>query len=651
MCPVAWSAFGQQMIDFIQVNKRFGAQEVLRGVTFRINAGERIGVVGPNGAGKSTIFNLIDGEAEADGGDVVLPKHARIGHLHQQLNPHAVDQSLLDYTEDSIPELKTIPEQIHELESQIEGMTPDEKERTLHRIGELQHTFEHLGGYDMRSRAEAALGGLGFHAEEFSRPFASFSGGWQMRAELARTLIANPDVLMLDEPSNYLDLPAVEWLQKFLRAYEGTMLLISHDRYLLRSLATVTLEIAAGEVTRYQGGYDYYQRERVARMEHQLAARRNQDRERERIENFIRRFRAKNTKASQVQSRIKQLEKMETVEAPVTAPMLSKIRLADPPHSGHEIIRLEQAGFTYDRERWIFKGLDLNINRGEKVALVGYNGMGKTTLLRTLAGGLEPVEGRRVLGHKVVVGYQSQEFAETMPPDKSVYHIVKEANPAASESQVRNLLGGFGFSGENVDKKCEVLSGGEKIRLAFARLFIDPPNFLLLDEPTTHLDINGREALESALKEYKGALCLVSHDVTFVRNIAEHIVAIDDSGVSRYPGGYDYYLEKQEEQSARRMGQGDVGGTAASSSTPVKPAAKGKDARKARAQQREAEKSLRKIEEHIEKLTEEQAALTDEMMTRRDADFSAINARLGEIQRNIQELEAEWERTADEVAS
>jgi ATP-binding cassette subfamily F protein 3 len=637
------------MIDFIQVSKRFAAQEVLRNVTFRINAGERIGIVGPNGAGKSTIFNLLCGEAEVDEGDIALPKHVRIGHLHQQLNPHAVDRSLLSYTEDSIPELKSIPRRIHEMEERMSALPPAERERVLRQIGELQHEFEHLGGYDMRSRAEAALGGLGFREEEFDRPFSSFSGGWQMRAELARTLIANPDLLMLDEPSNYLDLPAVEWLQKFLRAYEGTMLLISHDRYLLRSLANVTFEIAGGQVTRYQGGYDYYVTERVTRLEHQLAAKRNQDRERERIESFVRRFRAKSTKASQVQSRIKQLEKMETIEAPAAAPVLSRIRLADPPHSGHEIVRLEEAGVSYDQQRWIFKGLNLNINRGEKVALVGYNGMGKTTLLRTLAGQMEPGAGRRILGHKVVVGYQSQDFAETMPPEQSVYHIVRNGNPGASEQQVRSLLGGFGFSGDAVEKKCEILSGGEKIRLAFARLFINPPNFLLLDEPTTHLDIQGREALESALKEYKGALCVVSHDVTFVRSIAEQIIAINGAGVTRYPGSYDYYLEKQEERGAGRMEQGTKAAApgASSSAATASVAARGKDARKARATQREAEKALKKIEAKIEKLTEEQSALTEEMMSKRDADFASINTRLAFIQKEIGNLEAEWESTAE----
>ncbi|WP_168433249.1 ABC-F family ATP-binding cassette domain-containing protein [Pontiella sulfatireligans] len=635
------------MIDFIQVSKQFGAQDVLKSVTFRINAGERIGIVGPNGAGKSTIFGLIGHDIEADKGDVVLPKHCRIGYLHQQLNPHAVSQNLLEYTEDSISELKTIPEKIHALEEKMGRFEPAEKERALKQIGTLQHEYEHLGGYEMRSRAEAALCGLGFKVEEFDKPFTSFSGGWQMRAELARTLIANPDLLMLDEPSNYLDLPAVEWLQKFLRAYEGTMLLISHDRYLLRSLVTITIEIAGGNTTRYQGGYDYYLKEREDRIYHQLAAKKNQDREREQIESFIRRFRAKSTKAAQVQSRIKQLEKMKIIDAPAAVANLSKIRLAAPPHSGHEIIRLEQAGLTYDSNRWIFQGLDLQINRGEKVALVGYNGMGKTTLLRSLAGALALSSGKRVLGHKVVVGYQSQDFAETMSPESSVFHIVKSGNAAASDSDVRKLLGGFGFSGDSVDKKCEILSGGEKIRLAFARLFIDPPNLLLLDEPTTHLDVNGREALESALKDYKGALCVVSHDVTFVRNIAEHIIAIDQTGVSRFPGGYDYYLEKMEGRNLKPE-------TGKPQATPVQdpgqPAAKGKDGRKARAEQREAEKALKKIENKIERLTEEQVALTNEMMTKRDADFASINTRLAKIQSEIHALEAAWETTAEAIS-
>jgi len=629
------------MIDFIQVTKQFGAQVVLDKATFRVNAGEHIGIVGPNGAGKSTVFGLLAGDVEPDQGDVVLPKNIRLGYLHQQLNPHAVDKTLLDYTEDAIADLKTIPARIHELEERLEMLQSVDRERILRQIGDLQHRFEHLGGYDMRARAEAALCGLGFHVDEFEKPFASFSGGWQMRAELARTLIANPDLLMLDEPSNYLDLPAVEWLQKFLRGFEGTMLLISHDRYLLRSLTSITLEIAGGNATRYAGGYDYYLKERKERIRHQLAAKKNQDREREQIESFIRRFRAKSTKAAQVQSRIKQLEKMERIAAPAMVSNRSLIRIGEPPHCGHEVIRLEQGGVTYDGSRWIFRALDLSIHRGEKVALVGYNGMGKTTLLRTLAGALQLSEGKRVVGHHVVVGYQSQDFAETMPPEKTVFHIVKDQRPSATEGDVRKLLGGFGFSGDHIHKTCGVLSGGEKIRLAFARLFINPPNFLLLDEPTTHLDVDGREALETALKNYKGALCVVSHDVTFIRNIAEQIVAINEEGVLRFPGDYDYYLEKTE---------GLPVATPVEKEEPKKSdVPKGKEARKARAQQREAEKALRKVEQQIDRLTEEQTELTNEMMSRRDADFAGINSRLSTIQKQIKKLENQWEELAESI--
>ena len=438
----------------------------------------------------------------------------------------------------------------------------------------------------------------------------------------------------------------MEWLQKFLRGFEGTMLLISHDRYLLHSLTSITLEIADGRATRYAGGYDYYLKEREERIRHQLAAQKNQDREREQIESFIRRFRAKNTKAAQVQSRIKQLEKMEKIVVPAMIKNQSLIRIAEPPHCGHEVIRLENVGFTYDNQRWIFKALDLSINRKEKVALVGYNGMGKTTLLRLLAGALQSSEGKRLLGHHVIIGYQSQDFAETMPPEKTVFHIVKDQNPTSTESDIRNLLGGFGFSSDHIYKPCGILSGGEKIRLAFARLFINPPNFLLLDEPTTHLDVDGREALETALKNYTGALCIVSHDVTFIRNIADKIVAINDEGVLCFPGGYDYYLEKME---ARKPQEKAPPTTASKSLSTASEKPKGKDARKARVKQREAEKSLRKIEQEIEILSKEQEHLTNEMMTQRSADFAKINIRLTEIQKKIQQLEIQWETLAEAI--
>ena len=642
------------MIDFIQVTKRFGVQEVLVDVSFRINAGENVGIVGPNGAGKSTIFGLIGGELSTDGGEVTMPKNVRLGHLHQQLHAYAQTDSLLDYATDSIPELKTIHSEIHELERQLEDSVDD---ALLERLGELQHDYEHLGGYEMKARSEAALSGLGFKECDFSKPFKSFSGGWQMRAELVRVLIGQPDILMLDEPSNYLDLPAVEWLQRFLRAFNGTMLLISHDRYLLETLTDRTLEIMGGSAVKYQGGYSYYIKEREQRHLQQAAAYRNYVEKKEQLESFINRFRAKATKAAQVQSRVKMLEKMEAVRMPLKPPAAANLRIAEPPRCGAQIMQLDEIGFSYDGTRWIIRHVNLDIQNGQKIAIVGYNGMGKTTLLRVLAGALEAGEGVRREGHKVVLGYQSQEFAETMPPEKSVLGVVRDANSGVSEREVRSLLGSFGFSGDSVTKQVAVLSGGEKIRLAFARIFINPPNFLLLDEPTTHLDIQGREGLEKAIREYPGTVCLVSHDVAFVRGAADHIVSVADGAVASFPGDYDYYLEKTAGRSVESSGSNVEGQKSKTESpaaidNPQSSIVNPKEARAERARQREAQKGLKKMEKDMEALHAEQQALHERMASGdTDLDYSALNIELAAITKKLGDLEARWLEEADRLGA
>ena len=636
------------MIDFNSVTKRFGAQEVLSGVSFCINDGEHVGVVGPNGAGKSTVFGLITGELSTDAGAVTLPKNVRLGHLHQQLHAYSQDGSVLEYASNAIPELKTIAAEIHQLEHDLPAAA--DKEKMMSRLGDLQHEFEHLGGYDIKARAEAALSGLGFKESDFGNPFRSFSGGWQMRAELVRTLIARPGILLLDEPSNYLDLPAVEWLQRFLRNYEGTMLLISHDRWLLESLTDRTLEISGGGAVKYAGGYSYYIKEREQRRAQQEAAYRNYQEQKEHLESFINRFRAKATKAAQVQSRVKMLEKLDAVRAPAAAPDLSKLRIPPPPHCGAHIIALENAGFSYDGARWIFRDVNLEINAGEKVALVGFNGMGKTTLLRTIAGTLALNAGARRLGHHVVIGYQSQEFAETMPPEKTLLSIIRDANPAIPERDVRGLLGSFGFSGDAVTKPSSVLSGGEKIRLAFARIFINPPNFLLLDEPTTNLDIHGREALEKAVRDYKGTVCFVSHDVAFVRGAADRIVAINAAGVTSYPGGYDYYLEKLESGNLKPEIQKTLNREPITDNSAIP--AKGKESRVQRAQEREAQKELRKMETEMEKLHAEQRALCDQLSAGdSEIDYSELNIQLAAVTKKLTALETRWLEEAERVNS
>lgn len=627
------------MIVFDNVTKQYGPQDVLREASFTVNPGERVGIVGPNGAGKSTIFRLIVGEEEVEGGEVIVPKGLTVGYLRQNVPQDAGEMPLLSFVLRGCEAVLKLEADLHAAQDRAAAAPTAEN---LARVGELQHEFEHLDGYQIQTRAEQALGGLGFAEARFQDPMEAFSGGWQMRAQLARTLIALPDVLLLDEPSNYLDLPAVEWLQRFLATYTGTLLLISHDRHLLRTLAREILDVRRAHVTRFSGGFDRYVSEREARFGQQEARYRTLAKKREEMERFISRFRAQATKAAQVQSRIKMLEKMEPLPEIEVDDPTKLIRIPPAPPGGHERLRLEGAGFRYSAEGpWIFRGLDLRLEQGDRLALVGYNGMGKSTLLKVMAGVLSLEEGRRVLGHQAVLGYQSQEFADTMPPDHSVYRILRDATPGdVPEQRIRTLLGGFGFRGDDVEKTTCVLSGGEKIRLAFARIFADPPNLLILDEPTTHLDLAGREALEQALQQYDGTVCLVSHDISFVRNVANRILAVTPEGIQGWPGGYDYFLEKTGGLQALA-----AGGKALAPDRPAAaeaPRMSGKDRRELQKQLRRIETQMSRLEARIETLETTQAAALQALSAGNVQDFAAHQKQLNQLAAEIQAATREW---------
>ena len=630
------------MLDFNNVSIGYGGQQVLADASFHVRAGDRVGLTGPNGAGKSTIFALLTGECTPDDGGISKPNNIRIGYLQQHVKPKKSDDSLLDYVEDALPAVRDIQHEIGRLDASVADPDNQDRDRQLRRLGELQTEFEHLGGYELSTRAQTALSGLGFAQDTFDDSFSTFSGGWQMRAELARAMVARPDLLLLDEPTNFLDLPAVEWLRKFLEEFQGTLMLVSHDRYLLRSLTNVTLEIANTRVTKYEGNYDYYVEQRQQRHEQLNAAKANQDRARAQSEKFIERFRSKATKSSQVQSRIKMLDKMERITVPDIAVRAPNIRVATPPRSGHEVMRLENAGVTYDGETWVLKGLNLNIEKGEKTALIGMNGMGKTTLLKAMAAKLDLNEGKRVVGHNVVIGYQTQEFADSMNPGWTVLETMRAAGAGQSEREMRGLLGSFFFSGDAVDKTVSVLSGGEKMRLAFARLLLNPPNLMLLDEPTTHLDVASRETLEQALEDYKGTLLLVSHDVEFVRRVATSVIAMTPPTIQRFPGGYDYYKEKMDDAPVVAQKKG-----------PKKSAGNKKEMRKLRSQQREElnkqkrplKTAVRRHEKEIERLEKEQLELTEKLMDEA-ADFPSVNRRLNELHYEIQIATEAWETAA-----
>ncbi len=645
------------MIEFQQVSIHYGTQDVLRDVNLRINDGERIGIVGPNGAGKSTLFQLIMGTRLPDSGRVAIEEEPAIGYVRQHTEPAHERETLLAYALRGVPRLHELEERLHRLSAEAAAAPASERASLLRALGDLQTEFEHLGGYELETRVKAALGGLGFATEEFDRHFSAFSGGWRMRAELARILAAAPRLLLLDEPSNYLDLPAIEWLQRYLRAFDGTLLLISHDRYLLRSLTRLTIEVDAGGVTRYAGDLDYYLREREVRYATLLAAKANQDRRREQLERFVERFKAQTNKASQAQSRVKMIERMEEIRLPRRSRGAGKLRLAPAPHCGAEVLRLEETDFSYDGSRNILNKVELRINRGDRVAVVGYNGMGKTTLLRLLAGTRSPTSGRRVVGYKVAIGYQSQEFAETIPPDLSVFACARRAVDALAEKDLRAQLGGFGFTAEDIDKPAGVLSGGERIRLAFLLLFLSAPNLLLLDEPTTHLDLDGRQTLERALLAYNGTICLVSHDVEFVRAIATSVIEITPAGLRRYPGTYDEYREweaRVTRQENRQTATEETTGTLASPAPPnnARELRRSRARSRARLQPRMTplKRRVEKAEQRIAALEEEERALTASLSSGTDnVDYAAAGSRLRAVQHELHKTALDWERDATEL--
>ena len=655
------------MLDFKGIAVHYGHQDVLSDVTFRVNKGDRVGVVGPNGSGKSTLFKIVLGEMSTDKGELVIEGSPRIGFTRQNPEPDHPDETLLEYALRGVPGLSEMEAEMSELEADLADP------QKMKRYGELQTQFEHLGGYDIETRVKVALGGLGFATEEFQRPFAAFSGGWRMRAELSRVLASKPDLLLLDEPSNYLDLPAVDWLQKFLKAYDGTLMLISHDRYLLRTLTNIIVEVDAGTATRYEGDLDWYLREREVRYEHLKAAKENQDHHREQLQRFVDRFRAQATKAAQAQSRQKIIDKIdaERIVLPKRYTNSGRLRLADPPPSGIEMFRCEGLGFSYEAgvsaaPRFVFRGLEFGISRGDKVALIGYNGLGKTTLMRIIAGTRQPTEGKAVIGHNVVPGYLSQEFAETIPPDLSVYRNAKnawDAHGGGPEKVFRNQLGAFGFDENDVEKPAGVLSGGEKIRLAFLRLFLTAPNFLLLDEPTTHLDLDGRRLLQDALQKYKGTILLVSHDIDFVRAVATSVLEITREGIRQFPGGYDYYCEKKGTVNGER---GAVNGErllavgsrpsdeSAISDAPLtkkelrkqRADARAKIAPKVKELKKRVEAAEAKIDELQKALDEASAELFNPTPS---TDFAEVNRKVRMLQFEIDRYTASWEEAATEL--
>jgi ATP-binding cassette subfamily F protein 3 len=520
------------------VSKGYGGQQLLQDCTWRIGRGERIGLVGPNGAGKTTLCRILAGVEETDAGRVHRDSGVTVGYLPQEVTT-GEDRTVLAEALSGFDEVWRLEAELESLASRMAG--PDAGPELTETYGEVQHRFEALGGYRLEAEAKIILGGLGFSPDGAHRPLAEYSGGWRMRAALARLLLLRPDLLLLDEPTNHLDLESLQWLENFLAAYEGSVVIVSHDRYFLNRMVTAIAELAGGSVTLYHGDYDHFLMEREARQALREAQARNQAKRVAEIERFIERFRYKASKARQVQSRVKMLGRMERIETEADARRIH-FSFPQPPRTGRLVARMSGIRKAYG-DNVVYAGVDFLVERGDRVALVGINGAGKSTLLKMLAGTLPFDAGERVLGSHVEVQYYAQHQLDALDPTRTVLEEIELAAPEAQISRLRTILGSFLFSGDAVEKKVGVLSGGEKARLALAKMLARPAALLCMDEPTNHLDLASKEVLEEALSGFTGTIVFISHDRYFINRIATQVVEVEHGQLATHLGSYDDYLD------------------------------------------------------------------------------------------------------------
>src|SRR5262245_37927966 len=597
------------MIQIEGVGKGYAGQQILADLSWRIPDRERIGLVGPNGAGKTTLCRLLAGVEEPDEGRIVRPRETTVGYLPQEAagNPEG---TVLGEVLGGFADVWQLEREMEDVAARLAAASAADSDALTARYGDLQHRFEALGGYRLETEAKAILSGLGFRPADFTRALSEFSGGWRMRAMLARLLLQRPSLLLLDEPTNHLDIASLEWLESFLADYEGTVVLVSHDRYFLNRMVTSIAELAPSGLTVYPGDYDEYLVQRQARRELLEAQARNQAKRIAEIERFIERFRYQATKARQVQSRVKMLERMELVEVERDARVI-RFAFPQPPRTGRRVVTLAGVRKAYG-DNVVYSSVDFEVERGAKIALVGPNGAGKSTLLRMLAGALAFDRGERTLAAHVAVHYYAQHQLEALTPTLTVLEELERAAPELGQTRLRTILGTFLFSGDAVEKKISVLSGGEKARVALAKMLVRPAALLCMDEPTNHPELASREVLEGALASFPGTIVFISHDRYFINRIATEIVEISRGTLVTYRGSYDDYLDSKARATAPPA-------TPAAPAHPVPSRETG--AAPAEAPRRSRRESSRRSEQVTK-------------------DVRELRRRLGEVERQIHALEA-----------
>jgi ATP-binding cassette subfamily F protein 3 len=646
------------MLTLSEISKAYGGKVLFNEATLQVNREDRIGLVGPNGAGKSTLFGIILGEESADTGKVMKERNVVFGYLPQESAPIG-DETVVELATAISPEFVKLRRLIMAWDSDHHVDMAHVEE--IH--DDAHNRFHELGGYQLDAKAKQILAGLGFREKDFDRKARELSGGWVMRAHLARLLVQEPDLLLLDEPTNHLDLEALLWFQDYLKFYAGGIIVISHDREFLNHIVSGIVEIRQSKLNRYRGNYDDFLLQREAAEVQLLAAYKNQQKEIDRLQEFADRFRAKASKASQAQSKLKQIERMDKIEAPTNDETKIGFQFPQPQRSGQKVITLENIHQAYG-ENVVYNGMEFKAERGQRIVLVGPNGAGKSTLLKILAGVLVPQQGVRTLGHNVKAGYYSQYRVEMLDPKRSVLEEGLDTPSRVTEQFVRTLLGSFLFRGDDVFKKVDVLSGGEKSRLALVKLLLDPPNLLLMDEPTTHLDMASIDALVYALSQFEGTLIFISHDVYFIRALGNLVVHVNAGKLTHYAGDYQYYLDKTKATSARAaLTSGNLGtnGSASKPAAAPRPAVDRKEQKRLEAQQRQARSGERKaqqqkvhhLEKEIQTLEGRQTELTAELESpatyEKPGHAGHLNRELAEIQRRLEVLTPEWEAAASKL--
>ena len=640
------------MLQVSELNYSIGDRQLLSNVDWVIQPGKRTALIGPNGAGKTTMLRILTGELDHDSGKIVKPNRYRIGYLPQE-ELEIEDKPILETVLEAQKELKKLENRLHQLHGILGGdggATPD----ILEEVGDLQHRFEALGGYHLEAEAKKILSGLGFKTEDFDRHLGEFSGGWQMRVYLARLLLLAPDLLLLDEPTNHLDLPSLEWLEQYLLGFRGSIVMVSHDRFFIDRLAQDIVELDRGKLVRYAGNYHFYEREKETREALLRKKIEEQKLERERQERFINRFRYKNTKASQVQSRIKMLEKMEKLEDLPPAPPKVDFSIKVDSTSYRDVLSIEDMSFRYT-EDWVLQNLNLNVSRGEKIAMVGVNGAGKTTLTRLIVGQLCPQEGIAQLGNGVKVGYYAQHQVEALDLTATAYDEISSTVATSQVPLIRDVLGIFQITGEDVYKRVGVLSGGEKARVSLSKILLSPVNFLVMDEPTNHLDKFSRQALEEALVKYDGTLILISHDRYFLDKIVSRVVELSDGRLTEYIGNYSDYLGAREKMND----PADIG---YSKSKTVSDRELRKELKRLKAEARQAvskergriNKDIEALEKKIEEMEARKKEVENQMTQPETYDDGPLTIKLqkeyAQINRTIEESMELWEIRQDELA-